>query len=349
MTASLHIDLSIVAANIAAVRERVAPAEMMFVVKDDAYAHGLAPLVRCAWDAGVRWIGAFDVQTGSRVRATLGDDARVFVWIAASASDIAGAITDRLDVGIGSLELLDDVAVAARSAGERVRVHLKIDSGLHRNGVRPDQWPRFVSRARRWEAAGAVDVVGVWSHIAEASDDEDDAAREVFDWAVEEAHAAGLTPTLLHLAASAAAFARAEFRYDMVRVGAFCYGIRSAGGPHEKTLGLTLASRLDASVITIDDTSAIVGIGSLHGVPSTLAGRAEVGTPGGARILRRVHAATSEVDLWPGARIGDRVAIYGQGQVGEGSPTDLAEIIDTIGEEIALRVSPLVKRTYSQN
>ena len=60
-----------------------------------------------------------------------------------------------------------------------MRVHLKIDTGLHRNGVRPEEWGTFVSRAAGLEAEGVIDVEGVWSHIAEASDAEDDVARAV--------------------------------------------------------------------------------------------------------------------------------------------------------------------------
>ncbi len=89
----------------------------------------------------------------------------------------------------------------------------------------------MLERARALEQAGVVRIVGVWSHVAEASDHEDDVARTLFDEAVAAAEAAGFTLEVRHLSASAASFARPEFRYDLVRVGAFCYGVRSAGGP----------------------------------------------------------------------------------------------------------------------
>ncbi len=88
----------------------------------------------------------------------------------------------------------------------------------------------MIARARALEDAGRIRVVGVWSHIAEASDAEDDAARAAFEVAVTAAEAAGFALEVRHLSASAASFARPEFRYDLARVGAFCYGIRSAGG-----------------------------------------------------------------------------------------------------------------------
>ena len=84
-------------------------------------------------------------------------------------------------------------------------------------------------------------------------------------------------------------------------------------------------------------------IGALHGLPSTLAGRVSVASPAGPRALLHVGALHSVVERWPEALVGDEVVIYGDGGP---SATDLAEAIGTIGEEIALRVSPLVTREY---
>ncbi|MHC3000249.1 alanine racemase [Microbacterium sp. HJ5] len=346
MTAVLRVDLDQLAANIARVRDVVAPAELMLVVKDDGYGHGLGPVVLRAHREGVAWIGAFDVATGTRVREILGETVRIFSWIAASRTEAAAAVAADLDLGVGDAGLLEDVAAEAAAAGTRARVHLKIDTGLHRNGVRPEEWPAFVARAAELSDAGRLDVVGIWSHIAEASDHDDDESRAAFDSAVESARAAGLTPTVRHLAASAASFARAEFRYDMVRVGAFCYGIRSAGGPAEHELGLRPIGTLEAHVTAVGDREVTIDAGALDGLPSTLAARTTVGTPGGARLLTTI-GAQSTVEKWADAAPGDAVIVYGPGDEGEGSATDLAERIGTIGEELAVRVSPLVPRIYS--
>ncbi|WP_109212205.1 MULTISPECIES: alanine racemase [Microbacterium] len=347
MTARLHVDLAALRSNIARVRSTVAPAEFMLVVKDDAYGHGLEHVVQTAAAAGVTWFGAFDARTGAAVRAAVGPGPRIFAWIAASRADLESAIAARLDLGVGDAGLLEELAEVAAGADEPARVHLKIDTGLHRNGVRPERWPEFVARAAELQAAGLIDVVGVWSHIAEASDAEDDDARRVYEEALAQAEAAGLRPSMRHLAASAASFARPEFRYDMVRVGAFCYGIRSAGGPSAADLGLIPAARLEADVVGVGAESVTVDIGALDGLPTSLGHRAVVGTPAGPRLLVAVGAAESLVQAWPGAAVGDVVSVYGPGARGEGTATDLAELIGTIGEEIALRVSPLVPREYS--
>ncbi|MDY0909718.1 alanine racemase [Microbacterium sp. CFBP9034] len=346
MTGVLHVDLDTIAANIARVRTVVGAAELMLVVKDDAYGHGLDAVVRRAWREGVCWIGAFDVATGRRVREVLGEDVRIFSWIAASRAEVAEAIAFDLDLGVGDADLLEDVASEARAVGARVRVHLKVDTGLHRNGVRPEDWPAFVRRAAELAAEGLVDVVGVWSHISEASDEDDDEARALFDAAVDAARGAGLAPELRHLSASAASFARPEFRYDLVRVGAFCFGIRPAGGPASDALGIQPAATLEGRVISVAAGRVTIDVGALDGVPSRLGGLVSVGTPAGSRRLLTV-GAVSTVEDWPDAAPGDTVTVYGPGRHGEGSATDLAEAIETIGEEIAVRVSPLVPRVYA--
>ena len=334
----LTVDLALLRANLAVVSARVAPATHMLVVKDDAYGHGLPVVVRTAWEAGVRWYGSFDVAEGERVRRALRDTdvqgrARVFVWMLGGDEDIARALAADFDLGVGDLDLLESVARVARAHGARARVHLKIDSGLHRNGIRAEEWESAVARAAQLQSTGDLEVVGIWSHIAEASDAEDDISHEVFRWALDKATAAGLPIVHRHLAASAASFARAEFRYDLARVGAFAYGIRPAGGPGDDALGISPIATLAAEVTEVGPDSVTIGIGALDGLPSTLVNSTVLTAAGEVRV-RDIAAVATTLEPWEGASVGDEVVVYG----GPRSVTDLAERIDTIGEELALRI-----------
>ena len=132
----------------------------------------------------------------------------------------------------------------------------------------------------------------------------------------------------------------------MVRVGAFCYGIRPAGGPSEDDLGVTPIATLLAPVTDAGGGVVTIPIGALDGLPSLLAGRVTVGTPAGARRLLSMDAASATLESWPGAKAGDHVTVYGPGGSGESSATTLAEAIGTIGEEIAVRISPLIPRHH---
>lgn len=344
--AALVVDHAALLANLDAVRARVAPAELILVVKDDAYGLGLGPVVRTAITAGVTSFGVSDLGTALEVRAMLGEGPRIIAWPAGASPLLGAAIAASIDLGVGDATLLELVATTAAATGATARVHLKIDTGLHRNGFRSEEWPGAVVRARALEEAGAIAVVGAWSHIAEASDAEDDDARALFEEALGRLAEAGCRVELRHLAASAAAFARPEFRYDAVRIGAFCYGVRSADGPRASALGLRPVAALRGAVVAVEEDEVVVGIGSLDGVPSTLAGRVNVGTPGGARALRRVDAEVLTVASWPGAALGDPVTVFGPGEQHERSATTLAETIGTIGEEILLRVSPRIPRIH---
>lgn len=337
----LRLETSTLRANIAAVRDRIEPSALMLVVKDDAYGHGLPWAVETAIDAGVEWIGSFDVRSAIDVRRIAGGSPRVFAWVTSVDSEIDEALLHDIDLGVGTAAYLERVIARASALEVRARVHLKIDTGLHRNGILPGDWADAVATARAAEAAGVLELVGVWSHIAEASDAEDDAAQAVFLDAVRATGDSGAAPELLHLTASAASWWRPELRGSLSRIGAFCYGIRSADGPELD--GIRPVATLTAPVVAVDDGRAIIDIGSFDGIPSTLAG-ITVGTPQGPRTLRSIEHARSAVDDWPGVAIGDIVRIFGPGDRGEQSATTLSERIDTVGEEILTRLTARVRR-----
>ncbi|REJ05619.1 hypothetical protein DY023_10015 [Microbacterium bovistercoris] len=334
----LEISRGTLQSNIAAVRAQIVPSELMLVMKDDAYGHGLEWAVDAA--DGVSWFGSYDIASALRIRARR-QEARVYAWATSPDDEIAAAIEAGVDLGVGTLPYLRRVIAQAALLGVRARVHLKIDTGLHRNGVRPEDWPAFVAEARAAEQRGVLAVVGVWSHLAEASDSEDDEAAGEFRVAVQSLRDAGAEPEVLHLTASAASWWRPELRGSLSRIGAFCYGVRSADGP--QIPGVLPAAELRAQVLSVAGDVVEVGIGSFDGLPSTLAG-AVIGTPAGARLLREVGAMTSLVEAWPAASEGDLVTVFGRGAQGEQDATALAERIDTVGEEILLRLTPRVRR-----
>ena len=111
--------------------------------------------------------------------------------------------------------------------------------------------------------------------------------------------------------------------------------------------GISPAATLVADVIDVAGDRVVIDIGSLDGVPSALGGRVTVGTDAGARRLLTVDGATSTVAGYPGARVEDRVYIFGPGAHGEHSATTVAESIDTVGEELLVRLRPGLERSYT--
>lgn len=338
----LTVDLAAFESNLERMRARVAPAQFMLVVKDDAYGHGVGAIVQRAAANGVEWFAGYDVRTALEVREVIGSAGSQRIVALLADGDYAHAVAAGIELGVGDTETLQEIVAASPHAP--ARVHVKIDTGLHRNGIRPEEWADAIRLASALESEGRLDVVGIWSHIAEASDAEDDEAQEIFAAAVRQAATAGLRPGVHHLAASAAAHARPEFRYDLTRIGAFAYGIRPAGGPSESELGIRPIATLQAPVVRVDGASAQIAIGALDGLASTLAGRMQVRTPAGARRLLEVGEDSCVVEGWSGAAPGQLVGVWGADA--EASATDAAEQIDTIGEEIVTRLSPRVARRY---
>lgn len=336
----LTVSSSALAHNLDLVRSRVAPAETMAVVKDDAYGHGLKEVVAFLRDRDVSRFGVLDLDGASRVRV-IAPDASVFAWVVDDGDDIGAAIADGIELGISDHRVLERVAATGR-AGQVARIHIKIDSGLHRAGVLPDHWPTFVQRAAELEAEGAIRVEGIWTHIAEASDETDTAAIRIFETAIATAGDAGLRPPLRHLAASAAAFSRPDARFDLVRVGAFLYGIAPGSGVGPTDLGLRPALTVSARVVDVDAVSGLARIdcGGVDGMLADAAGAVSVAIRGRRHPLITVSSFASTIgpDSAAGVpQIGDRAALFGSGAHGEQTVTEWADAMATIGEELTTR------------
>lgn len=337
-------------ANTALVRDRIAPAQLCAVVKDDAYSHGLVPVVETLRKAGVDRFGALDLDTALTVRRTA-PDALIFTWVFGAHDDLGDALRARLDLGVSYPSILDRVASEARRHGAVARVHLKIDTGLRRAGATREQWPEFVARAREYERNGWITVTGIWTHISEASEDADSRSIAEFRDAIDIARAEGLRPSIRHLAASAASFEREDARFDMARVGAFVYGIAPGDGVGPAALGLHPAMTLSTHVSRYEPSTserAQIPVGRVHGLYSEVAGNIRVSVNGTQHRLVSVGDTVSEIEVSNEAvREGDRVYLFGDGSHGEETLQEWADATGTIGEELAIRLGKHAERLYT--
>uniref|UniRef100_A0A942SXC6 Alanine racemase n=1 Tax=Neobacillus citreus TaxID=2833578 RepID=A0A942SXC6_9BACI len=361
-----EIDLDAYRANLDLVREWMDPVELMAIMKADAYGHGLEPIALAAVDAGVRWIGVLTVPAALRLRSIgVGEDVHLFTWQHDPALDFRDAIDSAVDLGVSNVPELQRVidAVDQRPA----RVHLGVDSGLHRDGATAAEWPALVALARDAQRAGRIEVVAAYTHLAESSDEDDSAAVDLFDRFVEQAEDDGLEFPVQHVAASLAGLERKEFRKDMVRMGANLFGIPGADGVSAADLGLEPVMTLSASVaktkrVPVDTgvsydytyrtaaetTLALVPVGYADGVPRLAQGRVEV-TIGGRRypVAGRVAMDQFLVDVGDDdVRVGDAVLLFGTGEHDEMTVLEWGAALDTIGEEIVCRIGARVPRVY---
>jgi alanine racemase len=368
LRAEATIDLAAVRANVTQLRAGTS-AEVMAVVKADAYGHGLLPVARAAVEGGATWLGTALLAEGLALRSAGITGARVLSWLLDPADPWAEAVAADIDLSVSAQWGLAAAVAAGVEVGRPARIHLKIDSGLGRAGATPAQWDDLVGSALAAQAAGHVSVVGLWSHLAYADDPHHpttDSQLDVFRLAVKAAEAAGVTPEVRHLANSAATLTRPDTHFDLVRPGLAVYGLSPVPGlasPAElglrpvMTLGARLAQvkRVPAGqgvsyfhryTTSRETTLGLVPLGYADGIPRHASNTGPVLAAGAVRTVAGAVCMDQFVlDLGddPAAE-GDEVLLFGPGDRGEPSAQDWAQACGTVSYEIVARIGPRVAR-----
>ena len=220
------VDLAAVRQNIRVLTAASPGAALMAVVKADGYGHGAVPVARAALDAGATWLGVCTLDEALALRGA-GITAPVLSWLHLPDEDFAPAVAAGIDLSVASRAHLASVLDGAHRGGRPARVHLKVDTGLSRNGAALADWPDLLDDAAKAAAEGACEVVAVWSHLAHADIPDHpmldvQAARLTAAWRA--AVDFGLAP-IRHLANSAATLTRPDLHLDLVRPGIAVYGL----------------------------------------------------------------------------------------------------------------------------
>lgn len=340
---TLILDLAAFRDNVRTLAAIAAPARTMVAVKADAYGHGALEFARAALEGGADSLAVLEVPAALRLREA-GFEVPLFAWLHGQDTDFAAAIRAGVDLGVSSLAELDRVAEAADQAGSPAAVHLKLDTGLHRNGASAEDWPALVAAARDAETAGRVRIAALWSHLADASPEADAAALAEFRAGVAVAAALGVEPPLLHLAASSAGIREPEARLGLVRFGIAAYGISPFDDVDGRGLGLRPVMTFRAPVLALDDGVAVLAAGSADGVaPVPGEAGAAVWLEGARCPVLAVEVDTMRVGIDPalGGRVtaGDVATVFGTGEVGEPTAEEWAAWAGTVGDEVVVRAS----------
>ena len=369
--ATVSVDLGAISDNVRALRARAPGASLMAVVKADGYGHGLLPSARAAQEGGADWLGVALQDEAVALRDN-GIGGRIFTWLHVPGTDFTAALARDIDVSVSAGWSLDQVAAAARATGRAARIHLKVDTGLARNGAFGDDFSDLLIAARRLEVQGLVSVVGLWSHFAYADEPQHPTVREqqrLFEAAVLQTERAGCRLEVRHLANSAATLTNPSVHYDLVRPGIAVYGLSPVpqlGSPAD--YGLTPAMTLTARLANVKRVPAgqgvsyghayrtrtetvlgLVPLGYADGIPRNASNAGPVSV-GGVRytIAGRVCMDQFVVDLGPDstAAAGDPVVLFGAEPAGP-SAQDWAHATGTISYEIVTRIGPRVPRVLS--
>lgn len=365
-----EVDLGAVAHNVGLLADRVAPARLCAVVKAHAYGHGPVRVANTALAAGASWLGVALVEEGAALRRD-----GITEPVLLLSEPPLGAMADVAGLGLTPTVYTDaGVEAAAKGAvaagtGRPLPVHVKVDTGMHRVGARPED---AVLLALAVEHAPELELEGLWTHLAVADEPDHPFTDEQlarFGAVVEELAGHGVRPRLLHAANSAAALTRPDARFDMVRCGISIYGLAPSPALAQAAAGLRPALSLKAEVSMVKEVPAgerlsyglrytlerpsivaTVPIGYADGVPRRLGDvGGEVLVGGGRRpIAGRVTMDQITVDCGDDGTVaaGDEVVLIGAQGGEEIGAWEWAERLDTIAYEVVSGISRRVPLDY---
>ena len=348
----ISIDLAAIRSNYLALKEFCAPAKVMAVVKAKAYGHGMAEVASALEQVGVDALGVADFAEATALRAA-GIKTRIMCWLLGDDVDYQLAAELGIELGVSTFEQLEHVR-------EGTRIHIKIDTGLGRNGFSPLDWDELFVKL-----AGNPDLHGLFSHLSNTSEQDDLRQREQFEKALALAESKGVRFIERHLAATAGAFSYPDFRYEMVRCGIGVYGLNPFED-RELPLQLVPAMRATAQLINVKRVPAGQGVSygyRYRTAASSYLGLVPFGYGEGMPRVSEHHKVLISGKLYPVVGrvamdqfvvdlgedqlpIGSEVVIFGSAQNGEPTAEALGASAGSINYEVVTRIGGRANRVY---
>ncbi|GIU84306.1 MAG: alanine racemase [Acidimicrobiales bacterium] len=363
------IDLGAVAHNVRHLLDISSPAGLMAVVKADAYGHGAAEVAKTALEAGASWLGVALAEEGVELQRHV-DSAPILVLSEPSPSEMAVALKASLRI---SLYTEEGVATASRLASElgvQGRVHLKVDTGMHRAGVAPEEAVRLATLV---EESPSLSLEALWTHFACADDPTDSFTDEQvcrFEQVIEALAREGIEPPLRHAANSAATLRGVATGYDLVRCGIAMYGLPPSSALADLANDLIPALTFRSEVAQLrriragegvsyglkwrapsDRWVATVPCGYADGVPRRFGACGGEVLVGGRRrpVVGVVTMDQLVIDVGEELDVakGDEVVLIGSQGHARVTADEWAEKLGTINYEVVCGITPRVPREYT--
>lgn len=364
-----EVHTGLISHNVAIVAQRTGPVQVWAVVKANGYGHGAIQVANAALAGGATGLCVAIVDEGVALRRA-GITAPILL-LSEQPPELADLIVGyQLTPTVTTTRGAAVLAASASAADQTVKVHIKVDTGMHRVGVAPNETVSLASFVSSYES---LTIEGVYTHFAVADDPSHVANASqlsAFNTVLENLSSHGINPPLVHAANSAAALANEPSRFTMVRLGIAMYGLRPGAGVADLCAGLIPAMSLKARVSAVrwveageavsyglvrplakGSLIATVPIGYADGVPRAL-GRTNIqvllnGVPRSFAGTITMDQLMIDCESDSSVMVGDEVVLIGK--QGEHSVTadDWAEALDTIGYEIVCGISPRIFRRYS--
>lgn len=361
----VEVDIRSIQRNVETLRAVSSGADLCAVVKADGYGHGSIRVAEAALAGGASGLAVAQVGEGVRLREA-GLDAPIWVLSEPAHDEFETAATFELEPAIYSKEGV--AAAASLGRGSMLKVHLKVDTGMHRSGAHPED---AIAVAERIERTPGLHLASVWTHCAVADEPMNpftDEQIDRFESVLTRLAANGLIPPMVHAANSAATMAHPRAHFDVVRCGIAIYGLAPSPALRESSIDLGLVpalrwlttvsfvKRLQAGdrvsygqlgIVKSATTVATIPVGYADGYR-----RATWRQPGtvliGGKQRNIIGVVTMDqlvVDVGnDDVQSGDEVVLLGGQDDCSVSADDLATAQDTINYEVTCAISARVER-----
>jgi len=379
-----EVDLEAIAHNVRELRRITDPgADLMAVVKANAYGHGAVEVTRKALENGADSLGVARIEEGIELRkAGVKESVLIFGYTPpALASKLIGFDLTQTVWSYTTAQALSDIAV---SSNKQIKVHLKVDTGMGRLGLLPDchrppvteqnSMGNAVREAKSISLLAGLELEGVYTHFASAdSSDKTYAGKqfEIFLDFLNELRRAGINPPLCHAANSAAIIDLPETHLDMVRAGIAIYGLYPSNEVNKRRIVLKPAMTLKSKIVHLKKvppgfkvsygstyqtpkptTIASIPVGYADGFNRLLSSRGHMLVRGRrAPIVGRVCMDQTMLDVGhiPGVNLEDEVVIFGKQKDGSITVDEIAASLNTINYEIVSALTARIPISYQKH
>ena len=358
-----EVDVEALQHNAAAFRAHVPRStHLLVMVKSNGYGHGAETAAQAALDGGATWLGVYTPDEALALRAA-GFSVPILVAGWSPPATHRPLIEEDVDFTVFDPAGIAAAAAAAAQANRRARVHVKLDSGLGRLGVREEDLPAVVAALQ--SDADHVEVAGIFTHYADPEGNADFTQEQHRRFLEEVVSLRPVAPdALLHTSGSAAILNFPEMHHDLVRLGISFYGY--APREHASTIDLRQAMSVFARVVQVKTVGAgesvgygrtwwartprriaTVAIGYGQGVPRALSNRGHMVIRGrrcliaGTVNMDQVTVDVSDVDA---LAAGDEAMFFGHREGVLMGADEVADLVDTIPHEILCGVADWVPR-----
>jgi alanine racemase len=360
-----EIDLAALRHNIETLSSIARPAQVMAVVKGYAYGHGNPQCAQVALEAGATRLGVARVAEAFHLRES-GITAPIHVFTEPPPEAAKTIVEHALTATVYTQEFAEELGREAVQEGTSIPVHVKLDTGMHRVGLAPDDALDAISRMRDVDG---ISIEGAWTHLAVADVPDHPFTRkqlDLFNDLVGKIEASGTPLAFRHVSNSAATLSLPEAKYDLVRCGVACYGL----WPGEQLVGaadlrpvmslrarINLVKRVPAGEglsyglsYELDRPGHVVTVpaGYADGYDRRLSGRGDVLISGERfRVSGTVCMDQFMVDAG-GTEVaaGSVATLLGSDGHELVTAEELASLVETINYEVTARIPSRVPRIY---